>query len=93
MKWLDSYELSILHVHGTTGVSDASKYIFQSLNAYQAAKSDNEILVYFAFKEHDDRCNSVVAMLNTLLAQILNHNQELYDVVRPQFEQMSHHCS
>lgn len=93
MKWLDGYGPSILHVHGITSVSDASEYIFQCLNAYKAAKPDNKILVYFTFKEHDDRCNSVVAMLNTLLAQIFNHNPELYNTVKLQYKQISHHCS
>ena len=91
-KWLDSYGPSILHVHGTAGVSDASEYIFQCLDEYRAANQSNEVLVYFAFKGHDDRCNSVVGMLNTLLAQILNHHLDLY-IVRSHFEQMSHHGS
>lgn len=90
-KWLDSYGPSILHVHGTAGVSDASEYIFQCLDAYRAVKQDNEIILYFTFNRHDDRCNSVVAMLNTLLAQIIAHNQNLYTAVRLQYEQMSLH--
>jgi ankyrin repeat protein len=88
-KWLDSYGPNILHVHGTTGASDASEYIFQCLDAYRAVKQKNEILVYFTFQGHDDRCNSVMAMLNTLLAQILNHRQDLYDAVGLQYERMS----
>lgn len=35
----------------------------------------------------------MVAMLNTLLAQILNHNQALYADVSLQYEQMSFHRS
>ncbi|KAH0557197.1 hypothetical protein GP486_005013 [Trichoglossum hirsutum] len=92
-KWLDGYGPSILHVHGTVGASDASEYIFQHLNAYRTEKQNSEILVYFAFISHHDRCNSVVAMLNTLLAQILSHNPNLFGAVARQYEQMSFHRS
>jgi ankyrin repeat protein len=92
-KWLRSREPSILHVYGTTGASDASEYIFQCLNMYRTEKQTKEILLYFAFNGHDDRCNSVTAMLNTLLSQAINHNQDFYDAVRLPYEQMSFHSS
>ena len=92
-NWLGSYGPSILHIHGTARVSDASEYIFHCLDVHRAAKRNNEILVYFTFQRHDDRCDSVVAMLNTLIAQILNHNQDLYRAVKTWYEEMSHHRS
>jgi ankyrin repeat protein len=92
-KWLDNYGPSMLHVHGTTGASDASEYIFQCLDVYRGAEQGDQILIYFSFNRHDDRCNSVVAMLNTLLAQILNQNQDFYYMFRNQYEQMSFHRS
>jgi len=92
-KWLRSREPNILHVYGTTGASDASEYIFQCLNAYRTEKQTKEILLYFAFDGDDDRCNSVTAMLNTLLSQAINHNQNFYDPVKLPYEQMSFHSS
>ena len=77
-KWADSSGPSILHVHGTDGSSYASEYIFRSLDVYQLPIKDNKINLYFSFSRHDDRANSVTAMLNTLLAQCINHNQDFY---------------
>lgn len=92
-EWLGSRGPGILHVHGTTGASDASEYIFQCLDVYRTAKKNDDILVYFAFNRHDDRRNSVVAMLTTLLAQIIYQNQDFYDIAEASYELMSFHSS
>ena len=92
-KWLDDYGPSILHVHGTTGASDASEYIFQCLDVYRAENKIKEILVYFSFNAHDDRRNSIAAMINSFLAQIIIHHDYLYNAVSALYKRMSLHRS
>ena len=91
--WFDCQEPSILHVHGVSGTTDASEFIFHHLNSYREAQQKKEILTYFTFKRHDDRYNSVMAMLTTLLIQIFSDCQDIYNAVRLPFEEMSHHSS
>ena len=91
--WFDSQQPSILHIHGISDTSDASEFIFQCLNVYREAQQKKIILTYFTFKRHDDRYNSVTAMLTTLLIQMFSECQDIFNAVRLPFEEMSHHCS
>ncbi|KAL9133602.1 MAG: hypothetical protein Q9175_005214 [Cornicularia normoerica] len=91
--WFNSPTPSVLHVHGPTDTSDALEFIFRCLDVHREAQQKRGILTYFAFKKHDDRYNSVTAMLNTLLVQIFSECQDLYNAVKLPFEEMSHHSS
>ena len=92
-NWIASQKPSILHVHGISGTADASEFIFHHLNSYREAQQKKEILIYFTFKRYDDRCNSMVAMLTTLLIQMLSDCQDIYNAVRLPFEEMVQHSS
>ncbi|KAF6226268.1 hypothetical protein HO133_009134 [Letharia lupina] len=88
--WINSQQPSILHVHGTSGMSNASGHIFRSLNMDPIRQHKGEIVTYFTFKKHDERFNSIVTMLNTLMLQIFSERQEVYKAVRLQFDHMFH---
>ena len=91
--WINSQMPSILYVHGTSNVPDASEFIFKCLNEDRDARQKNKIVTYFTFEKDDDRRNSTMAMLITLSTQILNECQSLHKAVRPLFDEMSHHCN
>jgi len=69
-SWFDSHGPNLLHIHGTSGTSDASEYIFQDLNTKRAV---SEPLIYFTFDKYDDHRNSLAGMLNSIHAQIYSH--------------------
>lgn len=91
--WINSQKPSILHVYGTSNAPEASEFIFRSLDSDWEIQKKNRIVTYFSFEKNDDRCNSTMAMLNTLLIQIINECQDLYNTVKLLFDEMSHHCS
>ena len=91
--WINSQTPSVLHVHGTSNVPDASEFIFKCLNEDWDARQKNKIVTYFTFEKDDDRRNSTTAMLITLSTQILNECQSLHKAVRLLLDEMSHHCS
>jgi hypothetical protein len=68
-KWKSKNAASILHVHGSSGVSAASKYIFDQLRPGE----ENQSLLYYDFKLHDSRYNNVQAMLSTFVIQLIVH--------------------
>jgi ankyrin repeat protein len=68
-KWKSENAASILHVHGSSGVSAVSKYIFDQLRPGE----ENQSLLYYDFKLHDYRYNNVQAMLSTFLIQLIVH--------------------
>ncbi|RDL42485.1 uncharacterized protein BP5553_02464 [Venustampulla echinocandica] len=92
-KWLNDSSPSILHVNGTNGASNASDYIYQCLDKHRIKRNKKEILICFSFKAHDDRRNGITDMLNTLLTEIINDRQDLYDAVKLTFEEMQSHNS
>jgi hypothetical protein len=73
-NWLSSDGPGILHIHGTTRSSKAAKYLFQVLSDRHFVNPSTEIPIYFSFDKHDDRRNSILGMLNTVLAQIFSHS-------------------
>ena len=91
--WCDSQNPSILHIHGVNGTTDASECIFHHLNSYREAQQRKKILTYFSFKRYDDRYNSMMAMLTTLLIQMLSDCPDIYNAVRLPFEEMVQHSS
>lgn len=85
--WLNSHGPGILHVYGSTGVSDAAEYIFYCLDKRRDEKQNiTDIVTLSTFRRYDARCNSVGALLSTLLAQILNH-ENLYYAMSVEFNQ------
>lgn len=86
-KWLARNNTSILHVHGTSAVSLASEYLCQHL------RLSIDLVLYFEFKKHDARYNTIQSMLSTFLAQIISQYENLGDAVIHTFERLSHfHC-
>ena len=67
-----------------------SGHILRSLDPSQRQKG--EIVTYFTFKKNDERYNSIVTMLNTLVLQIFTVCPDVYKAVRLQFDHMFH-CS
>lgn len=91
--WFDCQEPSILHIHGISGTTDASGFILNRLHSHREAQQEREILIHLTFKRHDDRHNSIMAILTTLLIQMFSDCQDFYNAVRLPFEEMSHHSS
>ena len=91
--WFDSPEPSIIHIYGASDTTNASEFIFQRLNVYRETQKKKEVLTYFSFKRHDDRYNSVMAMLTTLLIQMLSECQDTHNDEMVPVEQMFHHSS
>ena len=91
--WTNSPRPSILHVHGISEVSDASRHLFRVLDKDRDEKQKGELVTYFAFKKDDDRFNSIAAMLSTLMFQIFSECQDLGNAVRLPFNEMSRHSS
>ena len=93
-KWLNSHGPSILHVHGDAYVSHAADYILRYLYDHREIRDSNRgkrLVVYFRFDKNDDRRNTIVSMLSTLLAQILGQNQKLFMSLQNSFQRMSFH--
>ena len=87
-KWLARKDACILHVHGTSGLSEASEYLWYCLDwNIDVTKSDQAVL-YFEFKQHDTRFNNIRAMLSTFLAQIIAHYHGLHEAVYRTFEHL-----
>ncbi len=84
-NWLARRDTSILHVHGISGVSKAAEYIFQYLTFVLDSSTDQSVL-YFEFKRHDTRFNTLKSMLSTFLAQIISHSTDLDEQVVRNFE-------
>ena len=91
--WVDCQKPSILHIHGVSGTTDASEFIFHHLNSFRETQQKKEILTHFTFKRYDHRHNSMMAMLTTLLIQMFSDGQDIYNAVKLTFEEMSPHSS
>lgn len=80
----------MLHVHGTTGVSDASEYLSQHLDVHSA---ETEPFIYFTFDKYDSQRNSVIGMLNSIQSQIYSHLPVYHDAALLPQEQMAFYHS
>ena len=69
-KWVDRHQSNLIHIHGTSMVSEAAEYAFHKLSADPESPGE-EVILYFKFDRHDQRRNSIRAMAITFLAQIL----------------------
>jgi hypothetical protein len=87
-KWLARKDTCILHVHGTSGVSKASEYIFHHHDSSIDSQESDRAVLYFEFKQHDARFNTIQSMLRTFLAQIISHYHSLDTCVVNNFERL-----
>ena len=51
------------------------------------------MLLYFSFNKYDDRCNSITAMINKFLAQVLTQDQRFNEIIEAHLERSSHYSS
>lgn len=91
-NWLTKRDTDILHIYGTSNIFAAGEYIFQLLDSLIGHATDHPIL-YFEFKLHDNRFNTLNSMLSTFLAQIMSHFTDLENSAIRDLEFLFHHKS
>lgn len=91
--WSEGRGPRILNIHGTGTASEDLGSILRCLDMCRPFSEKKKPLIHFNFMKHDDRYNSVSAMLNTLLAQIFTEDPTLFRVHHTKFEQMAHYSS
>ncbi|RTE81426.1 hypothetical protein BHE90_004097 [Fusarium euwallaceae] len=69
--WREARGVNFLHIHGTPDVSDAAEYVFREVVKDNGNSKFFRCILYFKFDKHDARRNSIGAMANTFLSQIL----------------------
>jgi ankyrin repeat protein len=85
LQWRKSWGLALLHIHGTLGISEAAQHVYQSV--VEAGKSTVfRAILYFKFDKYDIRRNSIGAMANSFLLQILSQIRESPNDVMPDIE-------
>ena len=77
LDWVKRDGPALLHIFGTRDTLPTSEHIIQHLKAYQGNEAKTRTILQFTFQRHDNWRNSIKAMVNTLLAQLLNHRQHL----------------
>ncbi|KAE9371781.1 ankyrin [Stipitochalara longipes BDJ] len=87
--WLETDGPGVLHIHGTTRSSKVAKYLFQVLSSRHYASLSTELPIYFSFDRYDDRRNSILGMLNTVLAQVCSHDIAFADQASGSAEKMT----
>ncbi|KAG4254421.1 hypothetical protein FPRO03_06761 [Fusarium proliferatum] len=86
-KWLKSWGLALLHIHGTSSISNVAQHVYEGI----AGKSSYfRCILYFKFDKHDIRRNSIGAMANSFLLQVLSQirespNDKMPDIEPPDF--------
>ncbi|KLP12329.1 ankyrin 1 [Fusarium fujikuroi] len=86
-KWLKSWGLALLHIHGTSRISNVAQHVYEGIIG---KSSYFRCILYFKFDKHDIRRNSVGAMANSFLLQILSQirespNDKMPDIEPPDF--------
>ncbi|KAF5680495.1 ankyrin 1 [Fusarium circinatum] len=89
IKWLKSWGLGLLHIHGTSAVSNVAQHVYEGIIDRGKGTKFRAIL-YFRFDKHDIRRNSIGAMANSFLLQILSQirespNDKMPDIEPPDF--------
>ncbi|RDW61987.1 hypothetical protein BP6252_11420 [Coleophoma cylindrospora] len=79
VQWQAQKKSPLLHVYGTKTLTEVSRYIFYRLESNIDFTKSSHAVLYFEFREHDSRYNTIKAMLNTFLAQILSHYDDMTD--------------
>jgi ankyrin repeat protein len=74
--WQAHQQTHFLHIHGSPNISEAAEYAFGVLDEARVLDTRDDMIfnkiMYFKFDRHDIRRNSVGAMANTFLSQILS---------------------
>ncbi|KAF4435613.1 ankyrin 1 [Fusarium acutatum] len=89
VKWLKSWGLGLLHIHGTSAVSNVAQHVYEGI-VDRGKSSTFRAILYFKFDRHDIRRNSIGAMANSFLLQILSQirespNDKMPDIEPPDF--------
>ncbi|KAF7952197.1 uncharacterized protein EAE97_001694 [Botrytis byssoidea] len=74
-EWLRAKNTNILHMHGNFDVSRFTKFVTKQLESWKDAPTDTSVL-YFEFRKHDSRYNTLKSMFYTFLAQLISHYRE-----------------
>ncbi|KAG5802751.1 hypothetical protein H9Q74_012333 [Fusarium xylarioides] len=89
VKWLKSWGLGLLHIHGTSAISHVAQHVYEGI-IDRGKSSTFRAILYFKFDKHDIRRNSIGAMANSFLLQILSQirespNDKMPDIEPPDF--------
>ncbi|KAF5601075.1 ankyrin 1 [Fusarium pseudocircinatum] len=89
VKWLKSWGLGLLHIHGTSAISNVAQHVYEGIIDRGKSTTFRAIL-YFKFDKHDIYRNSIGAMANSFLLQILSQirespNSKMPDIEPPDF--------
>ncbi|KAF5722036.1 ankyrin 1 [Fusarium mundagurra] len=89
VKWLKSWGFGLLHIHGTSTISNVAQHVYEGI-IDRGKSSTFRAILYFKFDKHDIRRNSVGAMANSFLLQILSQirespNSKMRDIEPPDF--------
>ncbi|KAF5691387.1 ankyrin protein 1 [Fusarium denticulatum] len=89
VKWLKSWGLGLLHIHGTSAISNVAQHVYEGIIDRGKSTTFRAIL-YFKFDKHDIQRNSIGAMANSFLLQILSQirespNSKMPDIEPPDF--------
>ncbi|KAF5630512.1 ankyrin 1 [Fusarium sp. NRRL 52700] len=89
VKWLKSWGLGLLHIHGTSAISNVAQHVYEGI-VDRGKSSTFRAILYFKFDKNDIRRNSIGAMANSFLLQILSQirespNDKMPDIEPPDF--------
>ncbi|KAF4499814.1 ankyrin 1 [Fusarium agapanthi] len=89
VKWLKSWGLALLQIHGTSAISNVAQHAYEEI-IDRGISSTFRAILYFKFDKYDIRRNSIGAMANSLLLQILSQirespNDKMPDIEPPDF--------
>ncbi|KAL6831423.1 ankyrin repeat-containing domain protein [Trichoderma sp. SZMC 28015] len=72
-KWIKQPGMSVLNIEGPANMRLTSENLFIRLSKDSVSRN----ILYFAFRRHDHRFNTVGAMLTSLLSQLISRHQSL----------------
>ncbi|KAH7473314.1 hypothetical protein FOMA001_g12560 [Fusarium oxysporum f. sp. matthiolae] len=89
IKWLKSWGLALLHIHGTSNISNVAQHVYEGI-VDRGKSTTFRAILYFKFDKYDIRRNSIGAMANSFLLQILSQirespNDKMPDIEPPDF--------
>ncbi|KAF9768913.1 hypothetical protein IL306_013723 [Fusarium sp. DS 682] len=85
LEWRKPRSFDLLHIHGAFGISDLAEYVYQEVVDTEKGATFRAVL-YFKFDKYDERRNSIGAMANSLLLQVLSHVRQSPNSVMPEIE-------
>ena len=72
-EWRNNRHNYFLHIHGSSGIREAAEY---GLQAAENGRNALFEILYFRFDRHDIRRNSIGAMANSFISQILSQTRD-----------------